>query len=150
MTWHDDQVEIADLSYRYAACADDRDADGAAALFTPDGVLMVPEPPASLGPVREHRGQAAIRRSFAPLDELVLTFHAMAGIVIDAGAEPGTARGRVSCIAHHVAARGAGGRDHVWYLHYRDDYLRTDEGWRIARRDLYIDLLDSRPVDLVR
>jgi len=144
VTRHVDHPELSELAYRYAACVDERDAEGAAALFTEDGVLIVPEPPATTRPVREHRGREAIARSFAPLEGLRLTFRAVTGVVVEDGVLAGTARGRVTCIAHHVDDRTDGVRDHVWFIRYLDEYRRTAEGWRISRRELHLDLLDSR------
>lgn len=36
--------------------------------------------------------------------------------------------------------------DVVWHLRYDDDYRLTDEGWRISRRALTINAIETRPM----
>lgn len=132
---------IHDLVHRYAARVDDRDFAGVTALFVPDGILVVPDPPAVLDPVLEHVGRAAIEESMTALNGLVRTFHAIVGEVIDGD------RGRIACVAHHVLDEKT---DLVWHLRYLDEYASTDEGWRIARRELHLDLIEVRPLKRTR
>jgi len=60
--------------------------------------------------------------------------------------------GEIVGVAHHLGA-GAGttgseraGTDTIWYLRYSDTYRRTADGWRIARRALYLRGIEERPV----
>lgn len=140
-----DRLELTDLSHRYAAAVDERDASGVAALFTDDGVLTSPRPPHQLDPVEEAIGAAAITAALAPLTEIVVTQHAVVGLVLDEDAHG--ASGRVACVAHHVMADGT---DLVWHLVYLDRYRRTEAGWRFSRRALRLDIVEQRPVAIAR
>ena len=127
MSW-----ELSQLVHRYALTVDER--GDVASLFTPDGVLVAPDPPAVLTPAVEHAGREAIA---AAMTGLPPTFHAVVGEVDD-----GT-RGRVACVAHHVVAPD---QDLVWHLRYADDYAQVDGRWLFARRELTIDLVEVRPL----
>lgn len=143
----EDRGELADLVARYADRADRRDLDGLFALFTEDAVLVLPDPPHQLGPVTTHRGRDEIRAAMSSLTQLPMTFHALQGQVVDPGAEPGTAAGRVSCTANHLTERPDGEMSNlVWHLHYEDSYRREEEMWRFARRAVQIEFIETRPV----
>lgn len=133
-------VQLTDLVHRYAAHVDDRRPAEVAALFTEDGVLLSPDPPEVLDPVVEHVGRAAIAQA---MSQLPRTFHAIVGVVLDVASDGQTATGRIACVAHHVLAPD---KDLVWHVRYADEYRRTSEGWRIARRALSIDLIETRPL----
>ncbi len=145
-----DRVELLDLVHRYAAYVDDRDLAGAAALFAPDGVLVRPDPPTHLTPVHAVTGPAAVEDALGALRGVPVTVHEVVGAVLDPAAGPNTARGRITCIAHHVTHRDDSWSDLVWHLRYLDDYVRTPHGWRFARRELHIDLIETRPVRRAR
>lgn len=144
----DDRMALRDLVHRYAANVDDRQFDSAAELFTTTAELTVPEPPASLEPVNSHRGREAIAAAVAAVAAVLRTEHAIVGEVYEV-APPGAARGRVACIAHHWSRRAGNPEeliDVVWHLRYDDDYQLTDAGWRISRRALTINAIETRPV----
>ena len=141
----DDRTALSDLVHRYAANVDDRQFDSAAKLFTATAKLTVPEPPDALEPIHSHRGQEAIAAAVAAVTAVTRTEHAIVGEVYDEAARAGTARGRIACIAHHWSRRGDEVVDAVWHLRYDDDYELTDEGWRISRRALTINAIETRP-----
>lgn len=140
-----DGMALSDLVHRYAAHVDDRRFDDAARLFTATAELAVPEPPDALEPARSHRGREAIAAAVAAVAAVIRTEHAIVGEVYDEGERPGTARGRVACIAHHWSRREDEVIDVVWHLRYDDDYQLTDAGWRISRRALTINAIETRP-----
>ncbi|MFB4319157.1 nuclear transport factor 2 family protein [Actinomadura sp. 21ATH] len=141
-----DRVALGDLVARYALYTDRRRMDDLAGLFTEDATLVLPDPPKELAPARAFTGRAEIAASFASLDAVPLTFHALVGQVFDAGPGPDTAAGEVACVAHHLTERDGKPSDLVWHLRYTDAY-RLDEGtWRISRRELAIDSIETRPV----
>jgi hypothetical protein len=142
----DDRAALSDLVHRYAANVDDHQFDSAAKLFTVMAELAVPEPPAALEPIRSHRGQEAIAAAVGAVATVTRTEHAIVGEVYDGAARPGTARGRIACIAHHWSQCGDDVVDAVWHLRYDDDYELTDAGWRISRRALTINAIETRPV----
>lgn len=135
MTW-----ELSQLVHGYAARVDDRQP--VAELFTEDGVLVAPDPPDVLDPVREHQGRPAIAAATSALPP---TFHAVVGEVYSVDGDRAT--GRVACVAHHVVDPRT---DLVWHLRYADTYRREDGAWRFARRELSIDLIESRPLKRAR
>lgn len=145
------QQALADLSARYAAGVDDRDLQAVSRLFTADGQLVLPDPPDRLAPAVAHTGRAEIVQALSDLGAVPRTFHAVVGMVHDVADDGTTARGRVACVAHHFTPHPEGRfRDLVWYLHYDDTYLIADGAWRIARRRLVIDAVETRAVRAVR
>ena len=137
---------LRDLVHRYAACVDDRHFVSVTALFTADAELIVPEPPAALEPIHSHRGREAIAAAVAAVTQTTRTEHAIVGEVYDEGPRPGSARGRIACIAHHWNQRSEELIDVVWHLRYDDEYELTDSGWRISRRALTINAIETRPL----
>ena len=53
--------------------------------------------------------------------------------------------GETYCIAHHIYKVDEVERDTVMFIRYHDKFVRTAEGWRIARRKLGIDWQEDRP-----
>ncbi|MFI0355331.1 nuclear transport factor 2 family protein [Actinomadura sp. 9N407] len=142
-----DQLALGELVARYALYADHRDFDGLKGLFTEDAVLVLPNPPKDLGPVLTSTGRDEIAASLSSLNDIPITFHALAGQVFDAGAEPSTATGHVACVAHHLTEREPGKPgDLVWHLRYTDAYRLEEGTWRISRRELQIDWIETRSV----
>ncbi|WP_336159626.1 nuclear transport factor 2 family protein [Amycolatopsis sp. VC5-11] len=143
-------IALHDLVHRYAARVDERDFAGVAQLFGDDGVLVLPNPPRDFGPVREHRGPEGVVAVLSVLEEVSLTAHGVTGVVFDPGDHPATARGRVTCVAHHVSPRDGRFSDAVWHLHYLDRYAKTGGEWRFARREVHLDLIGTREVRATR
>nr|UXE44601.1 hypothetical protein Hi04_10k_c2835_00005 [uncultured bacterium] len=135
---------MRDLAHRYAALVDERDFPAVAGLFAPYGVLAVARPPKHLDPVQEHVGPDGVLEAMAQLASVPRTFHAVVGAVYD-----GT-HGRIACVAHHLVPDGDVVTDHVWHLRYLDDYVETADGWRFARREVHVDLVEARPVVAAR
>lgn len=146
----DDRMALSDLVHRYAANVDDRQFDSVVELFTVTAELVVPEPPAALQPVNCHRGQEAIATAVASVAAVSRTQHAIVGEVYQDAGRPGAAKGRIACIAHHWSQRGDEVVDLVWHLRYDDDYQLTGRGWRIGRRALTIDAIETRPARRLR
>jgi ketosteroid isomerase-like protein len=144
-----DRAALTDLVHRYAADVDDRRFDSVAELFTEDAELTLPDPPATLEPVHQHRGRAAIRDAAATVAATIRTQHVV-GEVYDAGPRAGTARGRIACVAHHWIEHGDQLRDVTWHLRYDDEYQCVAAEWRIRSRILTIDAIDNRQVRQVR
>ncbi|WP_412516603.1 nuclear transport factor 2 family protein [Actinomadura madurae] len=137
-----DRLALGDLVARYALHADRREIGAMAGLFAEDAVLVLPDAPADLDPVRAFTGRAEIEDTLAVLNGIPVTFHALVGQVFDTGPEPGTATGEIACVAHHLT----GASDLVWHCRYTDAY-RLDAGtWRFARREQRIDSIETRPV----
>lgn len=145
-----DRSALADLVHRYAAGIDDTDLDAVVGLFTADGELVLPDPPEVLTPVHSHRGPQALRTALAAATRVGRTHHSIGSEVYRAGVTADTAHGRIGAQAHHWSRRDDGITDLVWYLHYVDDYVRTDSGWLLGRRRLVIDAIETRPARRLR
>ncbi len=141
----DDRSALSDLVHRYAAHVDDRNFDAVTELFTDQAELAVPEPPATLKPIHSHHGRAAIAAAVVGVATVARTEHAIVGEVYSHAPRPGTARGRIACVAHHWNQREHEVVDVVWHLRYDDEYELTDR-WRISRRALTINAIETLPV----
>lgn len=138
-----DRLELLALAPRYAAAVDARDVVAATALFTPDGVLVTPEPPQRMGATVEHRGHDAVAAALTLVTSVDRTVHEVVGQVVEPDpADADRASGHVRCVAHHVT----GEQDVVWHLRYADAYARRPGGWRLTRRELHVDLVEVRRV----
>jgi len=140
------RAALSDLVHRYAAYVDDREFTAVAGLFADDAELVLPAPPADLRPIQSHRGQQPITVAVAAVAAVARTEHAIIGEVYDAAEQPGTARGRIAAVAHHWNERDGELVDVAWHLRYDDEYLLTDAGWRISRRALTVNAIETRPV----
>lgn len=150
-----DRAALSDLVHRYAALVDDREFDSVAQLFTDNAELVVADPPSALTPVHAHRGRGAIAAAVSAVARVTRTEHAIVGEVYDEGSAPGLAQGRITGIAHHWTRRSSddGGTeilDVVWHLRYDDEYELTHAGWRISRRALTVNAVETRPVRRLR
>lgn len=144
-----DRAAWSDLVHRYAAHVDDRQFGQAAELFTEDTQFVVPDPPRTLEPVRRHDGRSGVLTALSALQAVHRTRHEIVGEVYTAaGAD--TASGRIAGVAHHWSADGDKIVDVVWHLRYDDEYRRTDRCWRIARRILTVDAIETRPARRLR
>jgi hypothetical protein len=148
------EVELRALSTAYAFAADAGDGARLAALFVPDGELVVPNFPTDLRPVVTRAGHEALGRIPEALRRYDRTFHLVGGAEFSVDGDE--ASGVVQCIAHHVirgddppAGGGRAGTDVVWFIRYRDQYRATGSGWRFVRRVLHLEWVEERPVSVV-
>ena len=111
---------------------------------------MLPDPPRSLEPVRSGHGLDGVRVAMAALSGVDRTQHEIVGEVYTDVADH--ARGRITCVAHHWTrtADSIDVTDLVWHVRYDDEYVRTDNGWRIRRRALTLNAIETRPVRRLR
>ncbi|MEU6073770.1 nuclear transport factor 2 family protein [Micromonospora sp. NPDC047074] len=143
-----DLAALRVLSETYAAAADDRDTAAVGSLFVPNGVLVVPEPPAHLDPHVSHVGRPAVVAALGALAGTLATTHVVAGARYLP--TPTGARGRVRGTAHHLLPGREGPSDLVWFLHYDDEYARTDDGWAFTRRAVTINWIERHRVWVTR
>lgn len=142
----DARSALSDVVHRCAAGIDDRQFALASEFFTADGELWTPRPPDELQPVECHRGTAAVAAAISAVATMARTEHAIVGEVYDAAPEQDAATGRIACIAHHWERRDDTLVDLVWHLRYDDEYRLSAAGWRISRRALTINAIETRPV----
>jgi ketosteroid isomerase-like protein len=119
-----DRVEIEALRGEFTDAAMMRDYGRMATLFTPDGVLRMPNVPVEL------TGRDQISAWGARVPEVVEFFiqNTHAGVLELAG---NSASGRAYIFE---LMRLRDGRSHVNYAIYHDRYRRTPDGWQFTER----------------
>jgi hypothetical protein len=115
------------LCLDYAFYADNGQSDDWAGLFAEDGEMRL------FG--KDHVGRAAIRATSSGADGPNVTVHSLSNVRIEV-LGPDTARGTnyVTVYSQAKANPASSGLTPVLVGVYRDEYRRTAEGWRIARR----------------
>ena len=88
--------------------------------------------------------------AIAGVGTVTRTEHAIVGEVYQSDSAPRIAHGRIACIAHHWSQHADQLTDVVWHVRYDDDYRLTDAGWRIDRRALTINAIETRRVRRLR
>ncbi|GAB2982325.1 nuclear transport factor 2 family protein [Amycolatopsis acidiphila] len=131
-----DRVEIEALRGEFTDAAMMRDRARLASLFTPDGVLRMPDIPAEL--VGREEIRAGAERLQAQWDFFVQTTHP-GTIRLDGD----TATGRAYL---QELARTRDGRQGLNYAIYHDRYQRTPDGWKFAERVYEVRYLDTTPL----
>ncbi len=123
----EDRESIRTLIASYGPLADSGDAEGVAALWTEDGVYAV-------GGYGESRGRTAIAALITGDTHRQLMAdgcaHLLGPVAITLDGDHATATG------HSVVLRHSGAAFEVYRVSAnRWALVRTDEGWRVARRD---------------
>ena len=131
-----DRVEIEALRSEFTDAAMMRDGDRLASLFTPDGVLRMPNVPAEFHSREEIL--AGRRRLVAMWDFFVQNTHP-GTIQLDGD----TASGR-AYIQELVRTRD--GRSGQNFAIYHDRYQRTPEGWKFTERVYEVRYQDTTPL----
>ena len=131
-----DSVEIEALRGEFTDAVMMREYDRVASLFTPDGVLRMPNIPAELAGREEIRAWG--ERVPALVDFLVQN------------TQPGTIRldGDTASGRAYIQelGRARDGRSELNYAIYHDHYQRTRDGWRFTERVYEIKYLDTTPL----
>ena len=132
VAWLVDRAQIRELTARYNRCFDDGDPEGFAATFTEDGVMEVVGGPSTTG----RAGLAEMVRG---------TPYGIVHVTVDAIVEVDGDRA-VQDVTLLVVARPPEGVPHSERRsrlqrtgRYRDELVRTAEGWRFARRTATLD-----------
>jgi ketosteroid isomerase-like protein len=131
-----DRVEIEALRGEFNDAAMMRDRARLASLFTPDGVLRMPNIPAEL--VGREDIRAGGERLQGQWDFFVQTTHP-GTIQLDGD----TATGRAYI---QELARARDGRQGLNYAIYHDRYRRTPDGWKFTERVYEVRYLDTTPL----
>jgi ketosteroid isomerase-like protein len=118
----DDLSLIQQVLVRYANAIDELDFDALASVFTPDARASYAGGPWLVG-------LDAIVEYISPLRSFGASFHFMGNMQIDVDGD--RARASTRSLTHLVAADGV---LHARALRYRDQLIRTGEGWRITER----------------
>ncbi|MCZ0726643.1 nuclear transport factor 2 family protein [Mycolicibacterium iranicum] len=125
-----DRLEIQQLLIDYSTAIDQRRFDDLDAVFTPDAYI-------------DYRVAGGIDGSFpevkAWLKEVLPNFPAYyhlvgnADVRISYGPEGDTATSRAICF-NPMAMGGDGGQIYFVGIWYVDEFVRTDQGWRMSKR----------------
>ena len=127
-----DLLALRRLIESYAIAVDDRDGAALAALFVPDGRLLVYE--ADSGEQSyAYRGRAELATLADEMERLYIrTLHVVANVVCEVDGDRAT--GTPYTIAHHLRDDGRGPQIVTMPVRYRDTYVRTAEGWCFEER----------------
>ncbi|OZM81969.1 DUF4440 domain-containing protein [Pseudonocardia sp. MH-G8] len=131
-----DRVEIEALRAEFTDSVMMRDYDRFASLFTPDGMLRMPNVPVELAGREEIRAWG--RRVPDFVDFLVQNTHP-GTITLDGDTASG--RAYMSEIGHAHDGRSA-----LNYAIYHDRYQRTGDGWKFTERVYEIRYEDTTPL----
>jgi ketosteroid isomerase-like protein len=131
-----DRVEIEALRGEFTDAVMMNGATTTASLFTPDGVLRMPNVPAELSGREEIRAMGPRRDG---LVEYFLQNTHPGTIQLDGD----TATGR-AYLSELVRARD--GSSHLNYFVYHDRYQRTPDGWKFTERVAEFRYLDTTPL----
>jgi SnoaL-like protein len=129
---------IRDLAVAYARCADERDQDTFAQLFTPDGWLTISEGERQ---VAAFRGRDELPRVLDGLVRYERTLHVVSNHEISADA----ASGSVYCVANHLQRRDDGHENIRMLIRYDDRYAEVDGRRRFASRAVDILWIERVP-----
>lgn len=124
-----DEAAIVRLTHDYCWALDTGDYEALRQVFTPDCT-------ARLGGNQSNVDEVIARVSAAlgPLDD---SQHMVSTHQIRRW-DDGTVTGQCYLHAQHILAGVAGGDQYIVAGRYEDRYVRTDEGWRIAERELVV------------
>lgn len=138
-----DRDALADLAAEYARCVDRGDPEGVAACFAPDGVLRIVNLAKGGKVMAERSGRDEIVRAISRMS-YDATFHFVGQQQVDIDGD--TATGETYCIAHHLTIPddGSPATDYIMFIRYQNQFVRLDEGWRFAVRELNIDWTETR------
>jgi len=136
----EDRLMIQDLISRYGRTYDDRDADGWAALFTdnaPMPIYAMGKVTRELNTNEERKKWAQSRFETFEKDGVFKTRHYQTNTLLtqqDDGAVEGTT---LFLVTFQYTVETAPRLVHTGM--YQDRFLKTPEGWRFAKREIYID-----------
>jgi SnoaL-like domain len=138
-----DRLAIRELVDAYAHCADRRDAEGQKSLFTANTHFVVYMEGQGSQPTQVLDGREALSPVFDDLNRYQATMHfnGQSTVTIDGD----RATGESYCIAHHLFTENGERRLMVAWLRYGDTFVKIDDAWLFAERNLYVDWTETRP-----
>ena len=138
-----DRLAILELIDAYAHCADRRDAEGQKSLFTEDSHFVVYMDGQGSEPTQVLDGREALTPVFDALNNYQATMHfnGQSTIALDGD----RATGESYCIAHHLFTEAGQRKLMVAWLRYDDTFVKVDDAWLFAERNLYVDWTETRP-----
>jgi len=146
----EDRLALRALVDAYADAVDRKEAAEVAALFAPDGRMVVAGDGGARGGGTRRRGRREIADALAALGSYHTLTHVVGGQALARHATDGAVTGITTCVAHHVLERGDRRVLQVMGVKYHDTYVRLDEGWRFAERTLEFQWRDERDLPPAR
>lgn len=131
----DDRNCIRDLSYLYATAVDSRDFQLLEVIVSEDARLF--------GEHFSFNGIDEIIDGMAIIETYKTTFHAVHNQLITL--QDNEAEGEIYCVASHIYDKDGVEYKLDWGIRYRDQYRRTELGWRIVERELILDWTQELP-----
>ncbi|MDG2303509.1 MAG: nuclear transport factor 2 family protein [Candidatus Binatia bacterium] len=133
-----DRLAIQDLLVRYGTSLDAKNWERLATCFLPDAV-------ADYGTLGDHKGYDKIekicRNALEPLDG---SQHFISNFEITVDGD--VAKSCCYLMAQHIRKSAPGGPHFILAGVYRDDLVRTSDGWRISRRELATTWTEGNPL----
>ena len=126
-----DMREIIDVMNRYTTALDTKDWEMLEATMTPDGQADFGNL-AGVGVLESP--QALVDACRGALQDLRATQHLQGNYVVEVTGD--TAKASCYLQASHFAEDLPGGNEFVVWAKYHDDFVRTENGWRIKYRSL--------------
>lgn len=139
-----DRLAIRELFDAYAHCADTRDAAGQMALFTEEARFAVYMDGPGTEPSYVIEGREALSPVFDDLNRYDETMHfnGQSTVILDES----QATGDSYTIAHHVYAENGIRMMMVAWLRYLDAFIKVDQAWYIAERQIILKWSETRPL----
>ena len=139
-----DVVALNQLAYRYAAAVDSCDVAAFQAVFALDARLRSYHPDSDdpFADLRGHEQLAAIPNAMR--DMYSRTAHMMANHLVDVRGD--AASGEVLCMARHLSNDTENPTSVNVIIRYLDVYVRQQDGWRIADRQIRFLWTEQHPV----
>ena len=137
-----DRLAIRELVDAYAHCADRRDADRQKSLFTEDTHFVVYMDGQGSEPTQVLDGREALTPVFDDLNRYQATMHFNGQSTIALGGDRAT--GESYCIAHHLFTEDGERKLMIAWLRYGDTFVKIDNAWLFAGRNLYVDWTETR------
>ena len=132
-----DRLALRDLVQQYAMGADNRSPELFGGAFTEDAKLHT-----GRGLVD---GSAAIAALAPKLGRYKATMHMIANHYVEF-TDDDHADGETYCMAHHVYDSDGVDRVYIMAIRYKDNYVRTANGWRMSARTLQLQWDEDRPL----
>lgn len=136
-----DRAEIVDLAIRYTWALDTKRLDDLRDVFVADATAL-------LHGVACEGVDAIIERIGGALLRLDATQHLVGNHLVEVDGD--TATHRCQLQGQHVLAGTDGGDTYVVAGYYDDRLVRTDEGWRIAHREMHGTWTSGNPAVVAR
>jgi uncharacterized protein (TIGR02246 family) len=134
---NEDFIEIQQLMYRYARCADQRDYAGFASVFAEDATLVFKG--------NDIVGLATIQDVLTDLEKYKRTLHQVFNV--DYQVDSHKATGETYCLASHIMDGEAGEIKLDMGIRYKDKLIKEAKGWRIQVRELELVWTQTSAID---